>query len=346
MKTQLLTLLLALPLVAMPGLFAQDGKNGIWIDPKADSLPVAFGIQGEFVGEIDAGDGKKAKIGCQVIHLGGDVLQAVLLPGGLPGDGWDGKHKMLMDGNVEAPGGATFIPAAGNKGYLAKDPKVFSATRKFPPDGQQSCNAVYSGGKLVGKVEDGRVFELKKTLRKSPTLGATAPEGAKVLFDGTNSDAWNGGRVDATTKFLNTDSKDINSKTGYASYQIHLEFMLPYRPDGRGQGRGNSGFYQSDGNEVQVLDSFGLDGLKNECGAVYNKAAPSVNMCFPPLTWQTYDIELLRNDGKTTITVLHNGVKIHDKLAGNGGNNVRHFTLQGHGNPLQFRNIWIVEKKE
>ena len=55
--------------------------------------------------------------------------------------------------------------------------------------------------------------------------------------------------------------------------------MLPFRPDARGQGRGNSGFYQVDLYEVQVLDSFGLDGKNNECGGFYTKADPKVNMC-------------------------------------------------------------------
>ena len=62
---------------------------------------------------------------------------------------------------------------------------------------------------------------------------------------------------------------------------MHIEFMLPYKPNARGQSRGNSGFYQVDQYEVQVLDSFGLEGVDNECGGVYKKAVPKVNMCLP-----------------------------------------------------------------
>src|SRR5262249_14456298 len=141
------------------------------------------------------------------------------------------------------------------------------------------------------KTDDGQSFTLKKTVRTSPTLGQKAPAGATVLFDGSNTDAWQGGRLDKATGFLNTDGKDIKSKQNLNNYSIHLEFLLPYRPAGRGQGRGNSGFYQVDLYEVQVLDTFGLAGLNNECGGVYTQVAPSVNMCLPPLQWQTYDID-------------------------------------------------------
>lgn len=333
--------LLFVALIAHPAR-AQGGKKGIWTDPQDPSLPASFEFQGEYLGEIDRG-GKKQKIGCQVIALGTDQLQAVLLPGGLPGAGWDGENKMLMDGKVDAAGGATLVPSEGKKNYISKNNQEFSATKQFPPVGHEPCSATIKGGKLSGKTAGGHPFALTKTVRKSPTLGAAAPAGATVLFDGSNKDAWRGGRIDEKTKLLNTDSKDIHSVKGYPSYKIHVEFMLPFRPDARGQGRGNSGFYQSNGLEVQVLDSFGLEGFNNECGGIYKRAVPKVNMCFPPLTWQTYDVEMTREGDKSFLTVHHNGVLIHDKVEGGGGG-ARHFTLQGHGNPLQYRNIWIEEK--
>jgi len=217
------------------------------------------------------------------------------------------------------------------------------------------------GGVFAGKTDAGKSFELKRVTRQSQTLGAKAPEGAIILFDGTNTAEWSGGRIDKATSFLNTDGRDIASKRKFQNYTVHLEFMLPYRPDARGQGRGNSGFYQVNHYEVQILDSFGLEGKNNECGGVYTRAEPKVNMCLPPLAWQTYDIDFtnaLQENGKkvapSRMTARLNGVVIHDNLALAGTTGGARsepegtpgpFLLQGHGNPLQFKNAWVVEKK-
>ncbi len=332
-------------------------QSGVWTDPQDPTLPPDFQFQGEYVGEFQGGD----KLGCQVISLGRGAFQAVLYPGGLPGAGWDGENRMLMDGKLQE-GKVVFSPASGEKRYLAGPPEQFSATDKFPPQGHRPCKGEIADGVLTGQTDDGRAFKLARTVRKSPTLGAKPPEGAIVLFDGTNTDAWRGGRLDAERGILNTDGRDILTHRKFNNYVMHIEFMLPYRPEARGQGRGNSGFYQVDHYEVQVLDSFGLEGKNNECGGIYSQAAPRVNMCLPPLTWQTYDVEftnaVVDSTGKkvknATITLRHNGVVIHENLElrgpTGGSRNEPEGTpgpikLQGHGNPLQYRNIWIVEKK-
>ena len=112
---------------------------------------------------------------------------------------------------------------------------------------------------------------------------------------------------------------------------------------------------------MQVLDSFGLKGENNECGGIYTLAKPALNMCYPPLAWQTYDIDFIAakydDGGKKTknavVTIKHNGVAIHENLElkeptpGNGkpedasGGPLQ---LQGHGNPVFYRNIWVVAK--
>jgi hypothetical protein len=112
--------------------------------------------------------------------------------------------------------------------------------------------------------------------------------------------------------------------------------------------------------ENQILDSFGLEGLNNECGGIYSIKDSEVNACFPPLTWQTYDIEFtnaVAKDGKKSknarVNARLNGILIHDDFEiprKTGGSRPEEegtpgpIKLQGHGNPLQFRNIWIVEK--
>jgi hypothetical protein len=331
----------------------------VWTNPADETLPADFKIQGEYVGEVKGGD----KLGAQVIALGKGAFQAVVYPGGLPGAGWDGQNKILMAGQLEGDG-ATFKPAEGKRQYLAQDAEKFSATSQFPPSGQKPFTAAISGDTMTGKTGDGESLELKKTERNRPSLGAKPPDGATVLFDGTQESMkhWKGGRFDETTKLLNTDGKDIVTQEKFNDYTVHLEFMLPFRPDARGQGRGNSGFYQVDHYEVQILDSFGLEGRNNECGGIYSQQQPLVSACLPPLQWQAYDIEFTNaktgDSGKkianSRITAKLNGILIHDnyEISGKTGGargeaegTPGPLKLQGHGNPLQFRNIWIVEQK-
>ncbi|HCD03678.1 MAG TPA: DUF1080 domain-containing protein, partial [Planctomycetaceae bacterium] len=110
----------------------------------------------------------------------------------------------------------------------------------------------------------------------------------------------------------------------------------------------------------QILDSFGLAGKNNECGGLYKTLDPSINMCLPPLSWQTYDINLTAagfdSTGKKTrnarLTVQHNGVLVHDNLevkrkTGAGkpeGSLALPTKLQNHGNPVRFRNIWLLDR--
>lgn len=331
----------------------------LWTSASDPKLPADFQVQGEYAGKIEGG----GALGAQVIALSKGAFQAVVYPGGLPGAGWDGKNKILMDGKL-VDGKAAFVPAEGNKKYMAGPPAQFSATRKFPPEGHKPYSGTIADGLLKGKTDDGKAFSLKRTIRKSPSMGAKPPKGANVLFSGSGDDLakWQGGRFDEKTKLLNTDGRDIKTKDKFLNYTMHVEFMLPYKPGARSQGRGNSGFYQVDLYEMQILDSFGLMGLNNECGGIYQRKDSDVNMCLPPLQWQTYDVEFtsakVDADGKKTanavLTARLNGVVIHDKFSipgkTGGARNEPEGTpgpikLQGHGNPLQFRNVWIVEKK-
>ena len=345
--------------ICLRDVHAQTKTKEVYTDPSDPTLPPDFKIQGEYVGES-----KDGKLGCQIIALGKGALQAVLLPGGLPGDGWDGKNKILMQGEVTETG-AKFQPATGKRSYMGQDPMQFSATPKFPPVGQKDFSAtVDAKGVLSGKTDTGESFQLKKLVRKSDRLGAKAPEGAIVIYDGTDTKELDRGRIDPKTGFLNTDGNDLNTKRKFNDYTAHVEFMVAFRPNARSQGRGNSGFYQVLLYEVQILDSFGLDGKDNECGGIYTRKAPKVNMCYPPLTWQSYDVDFtngVREGDKLVknprITVRHNGVVIHDDFeikgpTGGGRQADKNapgtpgpLQLQGHGNPTQFKNFWVVEKK-
>ncbi len=154
-------------------------------------------------------------------------------------------------------------------------------------------------------------------------------------------------------------SGSIVSKQAFTDHKIHLEFRTPFMPKERGQGRGNSGVYIQGRYEIQVLDSYGLEGEWNECGGIYKVAKPLVNMCAPPLQWQTYDVTFraarVDENGEVLeqprITVIHNGVVIHDDLklkTTPGGVNydlkkAGGLYLQDHGDPVRYRNIWVKE---
>jgi hypothetical protein len=266
------------------------------------------------------------------VALGDGKFDVYLLTGGLPGAGWDGKGRTRVSARRE-----------GDKvtGQSGKDALV-----------------VIQGGKLTGDLGS-LDLTLTRVVRKSPTLGLKPPEGAIVLFDGTKESAanWSGGRL-VEGNLLNMG---VDSKKHFLDFKLHIEFRTPFMPSARGQGRGNSGVYLQGPYEVQVLDSFGLKGENNECGGLYSIRKPDVNMCFPPLSWQTYDIEFkgprFDNAGKkvanAVITVLHNGVKVHDHVeiprSTDGGREhpgPGRIHLQNHGNPVYYRNIWVVEKKD
>ena len=200
-----------------------------------------------------------------------------------------------------------------------------------------------------------------------------APEGATVLFDGKGVSKWaKRGGGDVKWRLLDggvmegvKGHGDIVSKEQFSTaLKLHVEFRVPYEPAGAGQGRGNSGVYLQGRYEVQILDSYGLKPGKNDCGAIYEVAAPSVNACKAPTVWQSYDIDFTPPvfDGKSgtkakpaVMTVLHNGVKIHDAVlvtsdntrSGMGGHpsSPGPILLQDHGHPVQFRNVWVVVAK-
>ena len=217
-------------------------------------------------------------------------------------------------------------------------------------------------------------FALRRVVRLSPNLGARAPQGAVVLFDGTSLSGWERRDVKqrgtpATWKLLEggimevaPGSGDIITKRKFSDFQLHVEFRIPLMSEAREQARGNSGVYLHGRYEIQVLDSYGLKGEDNECGGIYQVAAPRVNMCAPPGQWQTYDVTFHspRFDGEgkqlkvAVATILHNGVVIHQDLAipaPTGGaidDDVKApggIMLQDHGNLVQYRNIWLVELK-
>ena len=304
-------------------------KNGV-LDPSQADEDYAF--QGEYSGTITE-EGAEVKLGVQVIALGDGKFRAVGYPGGLPGDGWDGEKRVESEATRDGDQ-VVFVKGDGPHGRLTKN-------------------------KLTIERADGSVMgTLRKVNRKSPTLGKKPPKGAIVLYGGKDDvKNWKNGKV-SEDDWLQHGTQ---SKQTFQDHKLHLEFYLCYMPHARGQARSNSGCYLQGRYEVQILDSFGLSGEDNECGGIYTVSKPRVNMCYPPLTWQTYDIDFTApkfdEDGKkianAKMTVRHNGVLIQkdveipsptraapNKENADGGP----VFIQNHGNPLRFRNVWVLEK--
>ena len=227
-------------------------------------------------------------------------------------------------------------------------------------------------------------FEMNRVSYESPWLAAKPPQGALVLFDGSSFNEWemiqrdgksgpvtwkrDKGVMRIVPQLGNHRIGDsIGTKKTFRDFHLHIEFRLPLLPDHTDQKRGNSGVIIEEFQffEVQVLDCYGLPGYYDECGAIYQIAPPKVNMCLMPLQWQSYDITYraprIDRQGTLTkppmITVDHNGVPIHKNLELPYSDNairmrrerpesrkVGRIKLQDHGYPVEYRNIWIVEK--
>ncbi len=335
MRTWALCIGLAVTLAAVatgPSAGQQPGEkarraNEAFTDP--DKAGPDYQIQGEYVGESPG----HPKFGAQVVAEGDGKFFMRALRGGLPGEGWDGERQYRFTAKTE--NGKTTFEGAEARGEIR--------------DGQ-----------VQATLNNGETVVLKRVVRRSPTEGAKPPAGAVVLFDGASADAWDHGKDENGLLSVMVPGGQT-SKQKFGDCTLHVEFRTPFMPHARGQGRGNSGVYLQGRYEVQVLDSFGLAGKNNECGGIYELSDPKVNMCYPPLQWQTYDIDYTAaryQDGKKVanarITVRHNGVLVQDNVelkqdtraaVEKEGPTKGPIHLQNHGNPVYYRNIWVVEKK-
>jgi hypothetical protein len=295
-----------------------------------------FPLQGEYVGNTFTPLLGSEYTGLQVAALGNGEFRAVQFRHGLPGSGWNRVHQFTLTGQRE-----------GNMVRLTARGRYGTYTALVGNERAELRNAAWQ---LVGR--------LRKIRRISPTMGVPPPPGAIVLFDGSNVDEFVSGEIVDGHLLL----AGAVTQRRFRDFRLHVEFKTPYMPYARGQGRGNSGVYIQKRYEVQILDSFTLSGEANECGGLYRQRPPDLNMAFPPLSWQTYDIDFAAarfNDlgqkvQNARLTVAHNGVVIHDdvELPNKTGAGDREgpepgpIRFQWHSDLVHFRNLWIVETGE
>lgn len=213
----------------------------------------------------------------------------------------------------------------------------------------------------------------QKVDRSSSVIGKHPPADAIVLFDGSGTKLWNNGKIESG--YLKAGTR---TKQKFRDFQLYLEFLVPLKPEPpiSHPHRGNSGVFAVGAYEVQIADTFGLDpnlaawlddGLLKPVntwfGSIYRIQSPSINMCLPPLVWQSMEIDIVaaRFNGDTkvspaVISVVHNGVKVQENVSlpeGTGGGPAGPrpevaegpISLQNHGNPNRFRNIWVIPQE-
>lgn len=192
-----------------------------------------------------------------------------------------------------------------------------------------------------------------------------APSDAIVLFDGKDLSQWEGGEQWTVQDGAFTAGPGtLRSKAEFGDCQVHIEWASPSKVEGEGQGRGNSGIFLMGIYEVQILDSYENDTYYDgQAAAIYKQHPPLVNACRKPGEWQSYDIiwkaPRFDEDGNLLspafVTVLQNGVVVQNHFELQGDTPYHRppayqphppkgpITLQYHGNPVRFRNIWVRE---
>ena len=198
-----------------------------------------------------------------------------------------------------------------------------------------------------------------------------APSDAIVLFDGKDLSLWEDAKGEPARWKVEDGHMEVVAKTGsirtkrgFGDCQLHIEWATPSAVSGESQERGNSGVFLMDTYEIQVLDSYDNRSYADgQAAAIYGQYPPLVNASRKPGEWQTYDIIFHRPrfgaDGRLAeparMAVFHNGVLVHDneELTGPTAHKARPpykvhadqlpLSLQDHGNPVRYRNIWLRE---
>lgn len=289
-------------------------------------------VQGEYRGQLLV-DGRWFPYALQVIARGADRFDANLLRGDLPTAGLLAPYAVPMTSQVKEQ-----QLSLKSEGGL-----VFHLTT----DGVYGFEQRSSDGSLMGK--------FTRVQRQSASLGMSPPPGAKILFRDGKIGELSGAKLTESGHLARgaVTSFPVND------FRLHLEFRLPFQPEKSNQDRGNSGVYMQRRYEVQILDSFGEKPVANNAASLYRQRAALGNMSLPPLAWQTYDIwftaaqwsadgEKLEN---ARVTVAHNGVIVQrdqeiEAKTGAGqpeGPDPKPILFQDHSDPVEFRNIWLVE---
>ena len=151
------------------------------------------------------------------------------------------------------------------------------------------------------------------------------------------------------------------TKKPYTDFLMYVEFNVNDNKHENPEKNGNSGIYIQQRYELQITNAYGISEEEFKPaygGSLYRMKKPDKLASKPAGQWQSYIIVFraarFEGDKKTEnarITVYHNGELIHDdfempRKTGAGhkeGPDPKPILLQGHANPVKFRNVWIQE---
>jgi hypothetical protein len=264
---------------------------------------------------IMQGEYEGSGMGAHVIARSGGYFDLALYEGGLPGKGFTGADKDIVR-----------------------------------HEGGRRNGEVQFGGhwKIVDGVLKNDGKSLQKIERTSPTQGLKPPDGAIVMFDGSGLGKFKDAKLQDGT--LGVRARSTQALTDHF---LHIEFRVPYQPGRWDAGRGNSGVFLQERHELEILDTMGRERKNSHCGGIINGPAPKINMAFPPLSWQTYDVafkaakfEGNKRKSKARVSVWHNGVLIHDNVELRDHRDDQKpgglYLQDQHRCDVRFRNIWVL----
>ena len=326
--------IVALLLLAVPFAWTEDAAT-------ASAPDTADVFMGDWQGRWESGEKKHPDIAAQVIAMGNNEYQVTLL-------------EMLYQ---RVPPMAV-ITAAADAGALHFDDGFYFGEIK---DGH------FTGGR---RGDEPGAFVMEPFFLKPPSWALCRPTEPSCCL---TAPALKGGKIPQRQRLGCPGRRDPAGEPGLECDRDPTEVQGLSSSPGisyslvagkAGTGPGQQRVFLQEYYEIQILDSYGLPGYWNECGAIYRISAPYVNMCLPPLQWQTYDIEFraARFDAqgnlaeKARVTVLHNGVAVqkdHEIPRGTSGDATKPpvsapsepgpIRLQAHKNQVQFRNVWVVD---
>lgn len=246
-----------------------------------------------------------------------------------------------------------YQPTGGNV-YQVKGVKVDGAKLILPLNANTTWELTASKDQLKGWQKRGQAA-LELTGNRAPDLNRPMPKAwttPEALFNGKDLTGWEPMGDPANSHWTVQDGLIVNTAKGanlkstrkFNDIKLHFEVFVPNHC--------NSGFYLRGRYEVQIESEPLTDNPpERRIGSIYGRLTPAVELPRKTDVWEVFDVTLVGR----TITVVRNGVTLHDKkeIEGITGGALDSnetepgpFYIQGdHTGGLKFRNITVSVPK-